>query len=54
MAGATRGRLANVMKARWAAAPTKRHDHILEKFDRGEDVFEFCDMSAGAMKVPLD
>jgi hypothetical protein len=39
------------MKARWAAPRIKHRDHILEKFDRGEGVFEFCDMSAGAMKV---
>ena len=35
-------------------ASVRHRDRILEKFDRGEDVFEFCDMGAGVMKIPLD
>jgi hypothetical protein len=31
----------------------KRRDRVLEKFDRGEDVFEYCDLKAGVLKIPL-
>jgi hypothetical protein len=39
------------MKARWAHCVLNIAIISSKKFDRGEDVFEFCDMSAGAMKV---
>jgi hypothetical protein len=28
-------------------------DTILEKFDRGEDIFAYCDLSAGVAKMPV-
>jgi hypothetical protein len=28
-------------------------DTVLERFDRGEDIFAYCDLDAGVAKLPI-